>query len=79
MRTTIDGVGRLVIPKRFRDELGFAAGTELELTVIDGHLEIAVPSSVEVQDGPHGPRFVAGGEERLDAGQVRDLMERGRR
>jgi AbrB family looped-hinge helix DNA binding protein len=79
MRTTIDGAGRLVVPKRFRDELGFAAGTELELTVVDGHLEITVPSSVQLEDGPHGVRFVAGSEERLDAEQVRELMERGRR
>ncbi|MGA2927607.1 MAG: AbrB/MazE/SpoVT family DNA-binding domain-containing protein [Solirubrobacteraceae bacterium] len=79
MRTTIDAAGRLVVPKRLREELGFAAGTELEVTAVDGHLEVAIPSRVHVEDGPHGARFVAATDERLDAGQVRELMERGRR
>jgi len=56
MRTTIDAAGRLVVPKSPRDELGFSAGTELELASVDGRLEIAVPSRVRVEDGPHGVR-----------------------
>jgi AbrB family looped-hinge helix DNA binding protein len=79
MRTTIDTAGRLVVPKTLREQLGFAPGTELELTAVDGHLEVAVPSRVRVEDGPHGVRFVADTDERLDAAQVRELMERGRR
>jgi AbrB family looped-hinge helix DNA binding protein len=79
MRTTIDMAGRVVVPKALREQLGFAAGTELELIAVDGHLEVAVPSRVRVEDGPHGARFVADTDERLDAGQVRELMERGRR
>ncbi len=68
-----------MVPKALRDQLGFAAGSELEVTAVDGHLEIAVPSRVRAEDGPHGVRFVADADERLDAGQVRELMERGRR
>jgi AbrB family looped-hinge helix DNA binding protein len=79
MRTTIDMAGRLVVPKALREQLGFAAGTELEVIAIDGRLEVAIPSRVRVEDGPHGARFVADTDERLDAGQVRELMERGRR
>jgi AbrB family looped-hinge helix DNA binding protein len=79
MRTTIDTAGRLVVPKRLREQLGFAAGTEVELTAVDGHLEVAIPSRVHVDEGPHGVQFVADTDERLDAGQVRELMERGRR
>lgn len=79
MRTTIDMAGRLVVPKPLREQLGFAAGTELELTAVDGRLEVAVPSRVRVEDGPHGVRFAADTEERLDAEKVRELMERGRR
>jgi len=79
MKATIDTAGRLVVPKPLREQLGFAAGTALELTVIDGHLEVAIPSRARVDEGPHGARFVAETDERLDAGQVRELMERGRR
>ena len=61
MRATIDAAGRLVVPKPVRDELGFAAGTELELRVVDEHLEVAVPSRIRVEEGPHGVRFVAEG------------------
>ena len=79
MRTTIDAAGRLVVPKPLREELGFAPGAELELTAVDGRLEVAVPSRVRVDTGPHGVRFTADTDERLSAEQVRALMERGRR
>jgi AbrB family looped-hinge helix DNA binding protein len=80
MRATIDRAGRLVVPKSLRDQLGFAAGTELELAAVDGRLEVAVPSRVAVEHGPHGVRFAAvdGGADRLTAEQVRELMEQGR-
>ena len=38
--------GRLVVPKALRDELGFTAGTELELAAVNGALEVRVPSRV---------------------------------
>ena len=79
MKTTIDAAGRLVVPKPLREELGFAPGSELEVSVVDGHLEVAVPSRVRVEQGPHGIRFAADTDERLTAEQVRRLMERGRR
>jgi AbrB family looped-hinge helix DNA binding protein len=79
MRTTIDAAGRVVVPKPLRDELGFAPGTELEVAAVDGHLEVAIPSRVRVEDGPHGVRFTAETSERLSAEHVRGLMERGRR
>jgi AbrB family looped-hinge helix DNA binding protein len=79
MRATIDAAGRLVVPKALRDELGFVPGTELELDAVNGRLEVAVPSRVRVEDGPHGPRFAADAAEPLTAAQVRELIERGRR
>jgi AbrB family looped-hinge helix DNA binding protein len=54
MRVAIDGVGRLVIPKRLRDELGVRGPTELELTAVDGRLEVTVAdvqARVEDRDG----------------------------
>ncbi|HEY4809633.1 MAG TPA: AbrB/MazE/SpoVT family DNA-binding domain-containing protein [Solirubrobacteraceae bacterium] len=54
MRVAIDGVGRIVIPKQMRDELGIMGPTELELNASDGKLELTVPDSrawVEERDG----------------------------
>ncbi len=79
MRTTIDAAGRLVVPKRLRDELGFAAGTELELDAVDARLEVAVPSRVRVEPGPYGVRFAGADAASLDADRVRELLQRGRR
>jgi len=79
MRTTIDAAGRLVVPKRLRDELGFSPGIELELAAVDGRLEVAVPSRVRIEQGPHGIRFAADRSDTLTTERVRELMERGRR
>jgi AbrB family looped-hinge helix DNA binding protein len=54
MRVAIDGVGRIVIPKPMRDALGIDGPTELELTEVDGKLELTVPyikAHLEVRDG----------------------------
>jgi AbrB family looped-hinge helix DNA binding protein len=79
MRATIDAAGRLVVPKSLRDELGFLPGAELELTAVDGRLEVVAPTRVRVEDGPHGVRFAADRADALSAEQVRGLIERGRR
>ncbi len=54
MRVAIDGVGRLVIPKTLREELGVVGPTDLELTATDGRIELTiadVSARVEEQDG----------------------------
>lgn len=54
MRVAIDAVGRIVIPKPMREELGIDGPTELELTEHDGHLELTVPyikAHLEDRDG----------------------------
>jgi AbrB family looped-hinge helix DNA binding protein len=79
MRTTIDAAGRLVVPKPLRDELGFSPGVELELEAVDGRLQVAVPSRVRLEQGPHGVRFAADADDALTTEQVRGLIERGRR
>ncbi|MET0420492.1 MAG: AbrB/MazE/SpoVT family DNA-binding domain-containing protein, partial [Acidimicrobiia bacterium] len=38
MRTTIDGAGRIVVPKALRDSLNLTGGTEVELVEHDGTL-----------------------------------------
>lgn len=54
MRATIDAGGRVVVPKDIRERLGLRAGTQVELTEVDGVLEIApsvTPMAVVVRDG----------------------------
>lgn len=79
MKTTIDSAGRLVVPKALRDQLGLGPGSQVDVSVVDDHLEVAVPSRVVLQQGPHGPRFTASGQEPLTGPAVRALIEGGRR
>ncbi len=69
MKVAIDNVGRIVIPKPLRDELGINGPTDLELTAADGRLELTVPDvpahieerdglAVIVTDGPMEPMSV---------------------
>lgn len=54
MRVAIDQVGRLVIPKSLRAELGIRGAAEVEINAIDGRLELSVPdvpAHVEMRDG----------------------------
>ena len=81
MVTTIDSAGRIVVPKRLREELGFKPGQELELSVVDGHLEIehqATPMRLERR----GQRLVAVTDREmptLTTEMVRDALEQVRR
>ncbi len=40
MRTTIDAAGRVVIPKPIRDGAGLRPGSPLDVTLVDGRIEI---------------------------------------
>lgn len=54
MIATIDRAGRIVVPKQLREELGFQPGQRLELSAVDGRLEIEHPTTpirLEEQDG----------------------------
>jgi AbrB family looped-hinge helix DNA binding protein len=42
-RTTINADGRLLLPKRVREQLGLAPGMEVELEAVDGRLEVTPP------------------------------------
>jgi AbrB family looped-hinge helix DNA binding protein len=81
MVTTIDSAGRIVVPKRLRDELGFMPGQELELNAIDGRLEIehqATPMRLERR----GRRLVAVADRELPtltSETVRETLEQIRR
>lgn len=45
MQTTIDGAGRLVVPKELRDRLGITAGSRVEINEDGAGLRIDVVAS----------------------------------
>ena len=54
MLATIDAGGRVVVPKDIRERLGFRPGAQVELTEVDGALEITpvvTPMRVIERDG----------------------------
>lgn len=81
MRATIDGGGRVVIPKAVRERMGLTEGTEVELTERDGTLEVApAATAVRLVEGPHGLVAVTDRElPALTAEVVREVLERHRR
>jgi len=81
MRTTIDAAGRLVVPKSLREELGLAAGQELDLRAVDGRLEAEVPPT-PLRLEERGGEIVAVTDDELPALSpevVRETLERTRR
>ncbi len=81
MKITIDSVGRLVVPKALRAELGITGPTELEVVARDGVIELAVadvPARVEDRDGD--PVIVTDGPMKaLTVEDVRAAIDRVRR
>jgi AbrB family looped-hinge helix DNA binding protein len=75
MHVSIDNAGRVVVPKRLRDELGFLPGVPLEVDVVDGHLELSAPHEpAKLVTGPHGPSIAATGTPITDE-DVRRTLE----
>jgi len=75
MHVSIDGAGRVVIPKPLRDELGFSPEAPLEAEVVDGHLELSTSyEPAQLVPGPYGPSFAATGTPITDA-DVRRTLE----
>ena len=81
MRTTIDGAGRVVIPKALRDEAKLDAGTEIDVDFRDGRIEIAAAGAVMRLSGRGREAIVEaeGDMPMLTADDVRDALERTRR
>jgi AbrB family looped-hinge helix DNA binding protein len=81
MLTTIDAAGRIVVPKRLREELDFKPGQQLELSAVDGRLEIEHPTTpMRLQE--RGGRLVAVADRpmpELTQELVRETLEQIRR
>jgi AbrB family looped-hinge helix DNA binding protein len=81
MVATIDSAGRIVIPKRLREELHFRPGQKLELSAVDGRLEIEHPTTPIRLEKRKG-RLVAVTDREmptLTAEMVRETLEQIRR
>jgi|HubBroStandDraft_2_1064218.scaffolds.fasta_scaffold815494_1 AbrB family looped-hinge helix DNA binding protein len=75
MQVSIDGAGRVVVPKHLRDELGFSPDTPLEIDVVDGHLELSASHEpAKLVEGPNGPMLAATGTPLTDE-EVRRTLE----
>ncbi|HYN30820.1 MAG TPA: AbrB/MazE/SpoVT family DNA-binding domain-containing protein [Dermatophilaceae bacterium] len=81
MRSTIDGGGRVVIPKAIREAMGLAPGQAVEVVYTDGRLEIDVAPLDVVVDGGDGLPLVRPRSRppALDEELVRDTIEATRR
>lgn len=70
-------MGRVVIPKPMREELGITGPTELELTAVNGALELTVPyanAHIEERDG-HTVIVIEPEPPPLDQETVRAVLE----
>ncbi len=81
MKATLDGAGRLVVPKALRQALGLKPGQPLEIRAGDGRLEIEIaPTPMRLQKRGKGVVAVPQNElPALTAEQVRETLERVRR
>ena len=56
METTIDSLGRVVVPKAIRDRLQLSGGERLEIEERGGVIEMRPsPANVEIVETPEGP------------------------
>lgn len=81
MHTTIDAAGRVVVPKRIRDEVGLRAGQEIEISAREGRVVIE-PVGRRIRMVEERGVLVADSDEEipaLTAEQVREVLERTRR
>lgn len=81
MKVTIDGAGRIVVPKALRAELGLRAGAVLEIRTHDGKLELE-PVATPMRLVRRGKGLVATTDEPvppIDADDVRRITESLRR
>lgn len=81
MRTTIDGAGRIVVPKALREAMRLQPGQLVDIVFTDGRLEIEVASTpVTLEDEDGFPVLVPQEEvPPLTTATVREVLEATRR
>jgi AbrB family looped-hinge helix DNA binding protein len=77
MRSTIDRAGRVVVPKKFREVLGWTEGAAVEISLDEGRVVIeARRVAKSLQLDADGPVIVADDDlATMTADDVRDILE----
>ena len=78
MHATVDSMGRVVIPKALRDELGLKPGAEIDISRFGGGVHIE-PGSREARLEREGDRLVIASDTVIDDDIVFALIDAGRR
>lgn len=78
METTIDAVGRIVVPKPLREALGLVAGSTVDISRYGAGLQL-VPTGRTARLVEEGGALVATGETMIDDDVVFGLIDTGRR
>jgi AbrB family looped-hinge helix DNA binding protein len=78
METTIDSVGRIVVPKPLRDALGLRAGSTVDISRYGSGLQL-VPTGRTARLVEEGGVLVATGDMTIDDDVVFGLIDTGRR
>jgi AbrB family looped-hinge helix DNA binding protein len=78
METTIDSVGRIVVPKPLRDALGLIPGSTVDISRYGAGLQL-MPTGRTAQLVEESGALVATGETTIDDEIVLGLIDSGRR
>lgn len=78
MKTTIDSVGRVVVPKSLRDALGLTAGSTVDISRYGAGLQL-VPAGRTARLVEESGVLVATGDTPIDDDVVLGLIDTGRR
>lgn len=78
MQTTIDSVGRLVVPKPLRDALGLTSGSSVDISRYGAGLHL-VPAGRTARLVEEDGELVATGDTMIDDEVVFGLIDAGRR
>lgn len=78
MKTTIDSVGRVVVPKPLRDALGLTPGSAVDISRYGAGLQL-VPAGRTARLVEDSGVLVATGERTIDDDDLLGLIDAGRR
>jgi AbrB family looped-hinge helix DNA binding protein len=78
VKTTIDSVGRIVVPKVLRDALGLTPGSTVDISRYGAGLQL-IPTGRTAQLVDEAGVLVATGDTQIDDDDVLALIDAGRR